>query len=768
MSEKHDEGSKVGLIRSLGAGLRAASVLLLISAGAARAQSGGIWEMFLNGNEMRDLVAVEEVLFIATTGGAVRFEDGEFTQWNREPFGILSDSVSVVAKSPDGEIWFGTERRGISILEPGAESWSPFTSILQPIPGNAVRALRFQESSQGETLLLVGAEEGYSVFADGNLRFVCQQGVDICDLPSFDVLDLCYLGDDLYLATAQGVMAQLPGGGWIARNDGLPASNTALRRLELRQGRLIGAGPSAVYELVGETWQQLGSGLPAGFVPLDLEVDGDDVWVAGRTSSAFASQGVFTLAESSWTRVGTQVFGASAIARTASGRLFATATDVSETLDGLWEFDGVNWIQRKIPGPPVRAHYRSLYVDQADRLWFSTAESGRDPCVGAYDGEAWTVHNGGQNGALRAWTWGLVHAGDDVFLAHCCCGENDLSCRLESFRESLGEFSAIPGIREAWSLDRDDRGDIWVSTNNASPDLSRGIYRYRPSTGEVRTFTPENTPLTAGQNPAVRVQGNRRWIGSSNQGVDLWDFGTNGEPDTLGGPNDDAWTHFSATANGPQRIIGDAVTRLEIGPDGKVWIGTTEGLSVYQSGVLTNLAPRFDRVPNAEITAIAPARDGGAWVASRNGGLTRLRPNDEGGFDYTNYRVELPNPNIEALALSRDGRSVWCGTTRGLARFTPIDRTEVEAGELGVFPNPFRPACGEGVRLLGAGGFASGVVVDLAGRVLHRFEEVAPEDPIWDGSADGERVSPGLYMVRLRSARGVRSVGLAVLDGECP
>jgi hypothetical protein len=60
------------------------------------------------------------------------------------------------------------------------------------------------------------------------------------------------------------------------------------------------------------------------------------------------------------------------------------------------------------------------------------------------------------------------------------------------------------------------------------------------------------------------------------------------------------------------------------------------------------------------------------------------------------------------------------------------------------------------------------VVVDLAGRVLHRFEEVAPEDPIWDGNAEGERVSPGLYMVRLRSARGVRSVGLAVLDGECP
>ena len=159
------------MIRSLGAGLRAASILFLISAGAARAQSGGIWETFLNGNEMRDLVAVEDVLYIATTGGAVRFADGEFTQWNREPFGILSDSVRVVAQSPEGEIWFGTERRGISLLDPRTENWSPFTSILQPIPGNSVRAIRFQESTDGQSLLLVGAEQGYSVFADGNLRF---------------------------------------------------------------------------------------------------------------------------------------------------------------------------------------------------------------------------------------------------------------------------------------------------------------------------------------------------------------------------------------------------------------------------------------------------------------------------------------------------------------------------------------------------------------------------------------------------------------------
>ncbi len=159
---------------------------------------------------------------------------------------------------------------GISLLDPASEEWSPFTSILQPIPGNSIRAIRFQESADGETLLLVGGEQGYSVFADGNLRFVCQQGVDICDLPSFDVLDLCYVGEELFLATAEGVVSQQPNGLWMPRSEGLPASDMALRRLELWQGRLIGAGPSTVFEFDGERWQALGSGLPAGFVPLDL------------------------------------------------------------------------------------------------------------------------------------------------------------------------------------------------------------------------------------------------------------------------------------------------------------------------------------------------------------------------------------------------------------------------------------------------------------------------------------------------------------------
>ncbi|MCA9728916.1 MAG: hypothetical protein KC729_14590 [Candidatus Eisenbacteria bacterium] len=612
------------------------------------------------------------------------------------------------------------------------------------------------------------------MFVDGNLRFVCQQGVDICDLPSFDVLDLSYLGDELFLATGEGVVAQREDGTWTERNAGLPTSDTILRRLEPWQGQLLGAGPDAVHRWDGTAWSELGAGLPAGFVPFDLFVDGADVWVAGGTSGAFADQGVFVLSADTWTRVGTTVFTATSVVRTASGRLFATATDPTERLDGLWELAGGDWVQHRVPGPPERAHYRSVTVDTEGRVWFSTAESGKDPLVGTYDGNEWVVRNGGQNGAARAWTWSVLPMADMLFLAHCCCSVSETACQLETFTESAEEFRAISGIREAWSLDRDTGGDVWVSTNNANEQLSHGIYRYRPSTGEVVNFNPENTALTSEQNPAIRVQGNRRWIGSSNDGVDLWDFGPDGQPygeDTgTGQTDDDVWVHFSTTSsNSISRLIGDTITRIEVAADGAVWIGTTEGISIYKNGAITSYGPRFDRVPTAQITALALTSEGGAWVGSRNGGLTRMRPNDAGGFDFTNYRPPLlPNPNIDALAISADGRSVWCGTTRGLARFTPVDRASAQVDELGAYPNPFRPGCTDGVRLKGAGGLAGGVVVDMNGRVLHRFEETAPDEVVWNGEdADGP-VAPGLYLVRLRAAVGVRTVAVAVLDGDCP
>ncbi|MCA9728917.1 MAG: hypothetical protein KC729_14595, partial [Candidatus Eisenbacteria bacterium] len=150
------ERGERGVFRNFAKLASRVAVILLLGSATARAQTDGIWDVYLNGNQMRDVAAVGDTLFIATTGGAVRYLGGGFRQWNREPFGILSDSVSVVADDGAGSLWFGTERAGISVFDPIGERWSPFTSLLQPIPGDRIHTVRFQESPQGEPALLVG------------------------------------------------------------------------------------------------------------------------------------------------------------------------------------------------------------------------------------------------------------------------------------------------------------------------------------------------------------------------------------------------------------------------------------------------------------------------------------------------------------------------------------------------------------------------------------------------------------------------------------
>jgi hypothetical protein len=74
--------------------------------------------------------------------------------------------------------------------------------------------------------------------------------------------------------------------------------------------------------------------------------------------------------------------------------------------------------------------------------------------------------------------------------------------------------------------------------------------------------------------------------------------------------------------------------------------------------------------------------------------------------------------------------------------------------------------------LLGAGSAVRGTVLDLSGKVLAEFPagDRGTQDaalPVWDGKDHGRPVAPGLYWIRVQTTRGVRSVGVAVLDDNC-
>ncbi|MBD3162152.1 MAG: hypothetical protein GF346_07555, partial [Candidatus Eisenbacteria bacterium] len=321
----------------------------MLLASAAGAQEGDpFFRTYLSVNEVRSLAVDGDRFWLATGGGAVLYDPaGEGIElFHRSRDGLLSDSLTSVAIAPDGRVWFGCERAGISIFDPLDRTWEAFTSLQRPIPGDRIRRIRFS----GDTLF-VSAAEGYAVFVSGDQIAVCQEGIDDlrCGLPSYDVRDFAGdpAGNGFWIATAEGV-AHHDSSETTTIYDAGPSSPAA-GRLVRHRGSWIASFPDGAYrlDLGTETWDPLGGPTGEDAVRALLS-DGERLLAAG-------AQGVWSLAaDGAWSRVGDRSFPATSIARDAAGGFWAGARDPSENEDGLWRLDSGVWERTVFPGPSRR------------------------------------------------------------------------------------------------------------------------------------------------------------------------------------------------------------------------------------------------------------------------------------------------------------------------------------------------------------------------------------------------------------------------------
>ena len=748
--------------------LPAAWVFLLIAAGAADPALGQSWQTHLYGNDLRGVAAGPGGIYGASSGGALLYRPSEetFRQWNREANGLLSDTLTCVAVDPQGRVWFGTAGRGISLFDPQSQVFTPFTSLLEPIPSDDIVNIVMQEE-----WTLVFAVGGFSVFRDGQLQWVCMEGLDLCGVPNWDLRTGAVYDGDVWVGAASGdvpggvASLDLSSGVWTDATGGL--EDPDLRDMTVHGTALWCATARGVAVRAGGEWEESVAGLPANGGWRDLVSAADTLWVAGTEGLYFLAPGGMA-----WSQAPGAPRKITGIARDGEGRLWAgtggaapgTAA-LSPSEDGLWQRSGGDWIQRRHAGPPSRNHYRDLVFDRRGRLWGSQARSGTQPIISVRDGGAWSfVDKASDPVLLTGWSLSLLADGDNLWLGNCCCSQDALELCYTEVLTPGGplRFSEAVNTRD---MVRDAQGRIWFASFSENSAFAFGLARLDPSDSTwvvVNTATP-GAELRNNSLRALGLDGNVLWVGYAENGVSRWDFGSDGEALT----GDDSWTHCSRSEPGCT-IVGDLTTVIAVGPEG-VWIGSDSGVSlVRDDGTIRFLRSGLNRLPSSEIKDIVPAGDGGAWIATRGAGVTRVRPDGSGGFVYETFGPPgLVHPDVEALALDPDGDSVWLGTVYGLSRLTPAAGAGQGAERPGVYPNPYRPSCGGTLRILGVAGRVDGVVVDAGGRVVARFEGAAAGDVVWDGRRDGAVAASGLYMIRVRSSRGKQSIPLAVLDGNC-
>ena len=118
--------------------------------------------------------------------------------------------------------------------------------------------------------------------------------------------------------------------------------------------------------------------------------------------------------------------------------------------------------------------------------------------------------------------------------------------------------------------------------------------------------------------------------------------------------------------------------------NGRVWIGTNGGFSVWSEQDGFRSFTMKDGLRNDRIWSILPDAEDGAWIGTFGGGLHRLRG---GRIDLVlNVSHGLPSNDVTAL-VDDDRGYLWLATTRGLARL-PWEVLDRPADEVLAQPLP--------------------------------------------------------------------------------
>jgi diguanylate cyclase (GGDEF)-like protein len=375
------------------------------------------------------------------------------------------------------------------------------------------------------------------------------------------------------------------------------------------------------------------------------------------------------------------------------------------TQSGLARFDGVRFTTYTPADTPALAGIwiRSLLADREGRLWIGTykglavleqgrfraihaADAGRYPSLDIFalaqqaDG---TLLAGTSEGVFRltgdtlvrqpgpAPALALLPRADGLWVA--TNGAVERVANGHSVRLPMSADAATATVVRL----ADTQGSLWAGT-------SQGLYRLTTSGWQpVTTGTPlDRSPVTA----VFPDHDGNLWVGS-NAGLgrfrdgNLWEFVPDTHPRafaqvTVGMEDREGNLWLGSQLNGLARLWNGWTRRYSIGEGlhdpivwslspavdgtpGRIWVGTNDGLSLFDHGRFQLIVPG-SALPHPQAYNIL-AEPGQVWIGTRHG-LVILR---DGKVVSSPEFAPMASTQINGIVRDRDG-SLWFPTTDGL------------------------------------------------------------------------------------------------------
>ena len=552
-------------------------------------------------DNVRCISTSADYVWVGTDRGVSVYHKGDnrWTKLDRED-GLISDDVTAIAA--DGKsIWIGTIL-GISLYDLETKQWTKFQRR-DGLANNKVTAIAVDGN-----YIWVGTEAGISRYDKTTKAWALQQEKDKDEFNA--ITAVAVESEYVWFGTEDGLRRyDKPKDAWNAytKEEGLVENH--IRYIALSPDAVwVGTEKSGVskYSTINQTFTESHTRtdrIESDFIRA-IAVDGDNVWFGS------ADRGI---------------------------RRYITTVDT--------------WFRYTTAQGLVSDHITSLAVD-GRHIWIGTYERG----LGRYDKvtDGWTWYSK-RDTLVSNQVKALVSTGDVLWV-----GTNKGLSRYALREKTWRTYTKADGLATNYitSLVGDaDDGTLWVGTPLGLGKLEDGRWRfYTERNGLVTNFV---TCISLANQVWVGTKGGlsvlREQQSTHPQSGETISESTNQQNSAMRKPSNPESSRITLHTS-RSYLTGKWVTAV-LAIDEEVWAGTTEGL--YRKSAATDTFEPFPKVTDY-VNTLAFSPDGRLLVGTRDG-LWIIRNEIS-----THLTDGLPNLNVRAVAV--EGETIWVGTPGGVAR----------------------------------------------------------------------------------------------------
>ncbi|HNT74417.1 MAG TPA: hypothetical protein PKH77_05290 [Anaerolineae bacterium] len=603
------------------------------------------WYQYTNGNYVRDIAVLEDVIVAATGGGVViwNIDTEEIIAYDTRD-GLPTNDTEAVAICPFAEkIYVGTDE-GLAYLAPGEENaaWQVMTSENSGMHRDSVDYLACDTERE---LLFIGYTFGLDIydFADDEWLYLDEDDGLITDW----VDDAKFIGTDLWVVSSFG-SSVIHADGTIEGFDedlaNIPDESVSAVAGDAA-GNIWMAAFDGLLKYSGGKWTLYNSDNVENFPFLDafesvIVADDGTLWIGNTFGDICRFDPVQETCVELYSDEDGMVGGLNAMVMDEKGYLF-----YADDGEGISGFDGKSWKSFILDEKPLSNHYEAITETPDGAIWLGGSFGLQIFSAYDADGEWKTNDMDGHSVSSFFHTeegWWIAHSAGASYYSYA-----DEEWTNYDYVEEPGEGIYNTG---ATVITVDGKGRVWFGNGYGLSVMDDDKFTYYDLlTDEERA--EEDSPRTV---YALLSDGKNVWVGTYDT---LFRFDEN-----------DEMTMWTDDLPGITSLYSAGSSAMSLAQDGTPLLGVGRKLVRYD--VKTE---KFEEIYEAdsEINTIFAAPDGTLWLGLYSSGVAFYE--DNRWYTLTGAQG-LPSNQFygrQSVLVDSAGTAWFAASEGGLARYVP-------------------------------------------------------------------------------------------------